>query len=239
MEVKINENITLFQTGGQPFTSDTYLLAAFAKGGKKEAAELGCGSGSCSLLCAARKKFNKITAYELQPTLFEAARENTEKNGYGDIIDVVCAEVRSIPRTESLDAVLANPPYLKNCGKLSPDKEKAIARQELFGGVFDFAACASRLLKTGGTFYCVYRPDRLTSLFDALRANRLEPKIMTFVHHRAAKDAAMVLVAAAKDGAESLRRTKPLIINGEDGKMTPDAQKIYDTCSFNDFLTEK
>ena len=235
MEVKINENITLFQTGGQPFTSDTYLLAAFAKGGKL-AAELGCGSGSCSLLCAARKKFLKINAYELQPTLFDAARENVEKNGYKDTVEVICADVRDIPRTESFDSVMANPPYLKNCGKLSPDKEKAIARQELFGGVVDFAACASRMLKTGGTFYCVYRPDRLSSLFYALRSNRLEPKIMTFVHHRAAKDAAIVLVAATKDGAESLRLTKPLILNGEDGKMTPDAQKIYDTCSFKDFL---
>ncbi len=235
MEIKINENITLFSTGGQPFTSDTYLLAAFAKKAKN-AAELGCGSGSCSLMCAARAKFDKITAYELQPTLFEAARENVERNQYGQIVEVVCADVRDLPRTESLDAVLANPPYLKVCGKLSPDKEKAIARQELFGSVGDFAACASRLLKTGGVFYCVYRPDRLSSLFAALRSNRLEPKIMTFVHHKSASNASMVLVAATKDGAESLRLTKPLILNRENGQMTPDAQRIYDTCSFKEFL---
>ncbi len=237
MEIKINENITLFATGGQPFTTDTYLLAAFATKKGRLAAELGCGSGSCSLLCAAREKFNKIKAYELQETLFVAAAENVLKNGYGNVIEVICDDVRNISRTESFDAVLANPPYLKVCGKLSPDREKAIARQELFGGVREFAAAASRMLKTGGTFYCVYRPDRLTSLFTALRENRLEPKIMTFVHHRAASDDAMVLVAAIKDGTESVRLTKPLIMNGEDGKMTPDAQKIYDTCSFGDFLS--
>ena len=237
MEVKINENITLFKTGGQPFASDTYLLAAFAKGGRtKRAAELGCGSGACSLLCAAREKFQSIDAYELQGELFEAARENVEKNGYAATVRVICEDVRRIPRTETLDAVLANPPYLIDCGKPSPDPAKAIARQELFGGVFDFAAAASRMLKTGGGFYCVYRPDRLATLMAALKANRLEPKIMTFVHHKAKSNAAMVLVYATKDGAESLRLTKPLILNGEDGKMTPDAQGIYDTCSFKDFL---
>lgn len=237
MEVKINENITLFATGGQPFTTDTYLLAAFATKKARLAAELGCGSGSCSLLLAAREKFEKIKAYELQPTLFEAAAKNVDKNGYAEIIDVICDDVRNIPRTESFDAVLANPPYLKVCGKQSPDKEKAIARQELYGGVHEFAAAASRMLKTGGTFYCVYRPDRLTSLFSAMRENRLEPKIMTFVHHNAASDSSMVLVAAIKDGTESMRLTKPLIMNGDNGIMTPDAQRIYDTCSFKDFLS--
>ncbi len=236
MEVKINENITLFSTGGQPFTTDTYLLAAFATKKGKLAAELGCGSGACSLLCAARRKFNKIKAYELQETLFCAACENVTKNGYSDTVEVILSDVRDIPRTESFDIVLANPPYLKVCGKESPDREKAIARQEICGGVHEFSSAASRMLKTGGTFYCVYRPDRLTSLFSALRENRLEPKIITFVHHKAASDAAIVLVSAIKDGTESVRTTKPLIINGDDGKMTPDAEKIYDTCSFKDFL---
>ena len=237
-EVEINEKIKLYKTGGQPFATDTYLLAAFAKKGKL-AAELGCGSGACSLICAAKEKFKKITAYELQPSLFEAAAENVEKNGFKDNIEVICADVKDVKSTDSLDAVLANPPYFKTGGKLSPVAENALARHEISGGIAEFTACASRLLKTGGTFYCVYRPDRLPSLFAALRENRFEPKFMIFVHHRNDSPASMVLVRAIKGGAESMKVTKPLILYGDDGKMTVDAQKIYDTCSFAEFLMEK
>ena len=237
-EVEINENIKLYKTGGQPFASDTYFLAAFAKKGKL-AAELGCGSGACSLICAAKGKFEKIVAYELQPSLFEAASENVEKNGLSDKIEVICSDVKDIKRSDSFDVVFANPPYLKMGGKISPVEEKALARHEISGGVSEFAACASRMLKTGGVFYCVYRPDRLPSLFAALKENKIEPKIMTFVHHKRDFPSSMVLVRAIKGGAESMSVTKPLIVNENNGSMTEDAQRIYDTCSFKDFLSER
>jgi len=237
-EVEINEHIKLYKTGGQPFASDTYFLAAFAKKGRF-AAELGCGSGACSLICAAKDKFEKTVAYELQPSLAEAASENVQKNGLSEKIEVVCADVKDVKRCESFDSVLANPPYLKSGKNLNPVAEKALARHEISGGISDFAACASRLLKTGGSFYCVYRPDRLGSLFAALRESRLEPKIMVFVHHKIDFPSSMVLVRAIKDGAESMKVTKPLVVYEADGRMTEDAQRIYDTCSFKDFLMEK
>ena len=235
-EMKINENLTLFAIGGQAFSTDSYLLAAYLKK-RKRAAELGTGCGVCSMLAAARKKFEHITAYELQSELYEAARENIEKNGLAEIITPVCADVRRVTQKEQLDVVFANPPYLRADGKQSPDSAKAIARQELFGGVADFCACASRLLTDGGTFVCVYRPDRMSELFAALRDNRFEPKLVTFVHHNTSRPASIILVEARRGGAPSLTVTKPLILYGADGEMTEDAKKIYDTCSFKDFLT--
>ena len=235
MNIEINERLTLFSVGGQAVSTDAYLLSAYAKKAKL-CAELGCGTGVCSLLLADHQKADRIIAYELQGELARCAEENVERNGLSDIVCVKQADVRVLLREEKFDTVVANPPYLKTSGKVSPDSEKAAARQEFFGGISEFCACASRLLTDGGRFYCVYRPDRLSELFAALRENRFEPKLMTFVHHTPAAEASMVLVEAKKGAAPAMKVTRPLILRKDNGEMTDDAQKIYDCCTFKDFL---
>ena len=237
MNIQINERLTLFLEGGQAVSTDAYLLSAYAKK-TKLCAELGCGTGVCSLLLADHKKADRIVAYELQDELARAAAENVQKNELGEIIFVKQADIRTLAREERFDTVVANPPYLKVSGKTSPDAAKAVARQEFFGGVADFCACASRLLTDGGRFYCVYRPDRLSELFAALKENRFEPKLMTLVHHTLTAEASMVLIEAKKGASPSMRVTRPLILRKDNGEMTDDAQKIYDNCTFKDFLYE-
>ena len=141
-----------------------------------------------------------------------------------------------------LDAVFSNPPYMKvNAGKRNDADEKYIARHEVFGGIYDFCSAAARLLKFGGRFYCVYRPDRLSELMDAMHASKLEPKRMTFVHPDEFTSPSAVLIEAKKGAAPSMKLTAPLIIHKEkatDGgarEMTDRAKKIYDTCNFEDF----
>jgi tRNA1(Val) A37 N6-methylase TrmN6 len=101
---------------------------------------------------------------------------------------VLSDDVRNIGEKDTfgaLDVVISNPPYMKAEGGFGTKSEEMnIARRELNGTIEDFCACASRLLKYGGLFYTVYRPDRLVDLLDACRTNGLEPKRITFVHAR-------------------------------------------------------
>ena len=107
----------------------------------------------------------------------------------------------------------------------------------MFGGIDDFCAAAYRLLKFGGNFYVVYRPDRLIDLINSLRKNKLEPKKMTFVQGDTASSPSMVLIEAKKGAAPSLTLTKALMMY-KDGtrEMSDDAKKIYEGCSFAEFL---
>ena len=122
-------------------------------------------------------------------------------------------------------------------GKRNESDYKYIARHEVFGGIEDFCAAAYRLLKHGGKFYCVWRPDRLSELMQAMAHNRLEPKLMTFVHADTHTEPSMVLVSAIKGGAPSMKVTRPILLYEDKieagGKriMTADAEKIYDTMS--------
>ena len=243
----INENLRIIQKKqGLTFGSDTYLLSAFIKEQKNaRAADLGSGTGIASLLCAARGKFARIYAIEIQESFCELIERNTSLNGFEGIITAVNSDVRDIKPTHTdgeLDAVFSNPPYMKvNAGKRNDADEKYIARHEVFGGIYDFCSAAARLLKFGGRFYCVYRPDRLSELMDAMQKAKLEPKRMTFVHPDEFTSPSAVLIEAKKGAAPSMKLTAPLIIHKEkatDGgarEMTDRAKKIYDTCNFEDF----
>ena len=244
---KINENLTIIQKKqGLTFGSDTYLLSAFIKEQKySRAADLGSGTGIAALLCAARGKFAKIYAVEIQGAFCRLIERNKRLNGFEDVIIPINSDVRDISPalTEGeLDAVFSNPPYMKvNSGRRNDADEKYIARHEVFGGIGDFCDAAARLLKFGGRFYCVYRPDRLSELMTALHDAKLEPKRMTFVHPDVSSAPSAVLIEAKKGASPSLALTKPLIIHstpnvdGSAREMTEDAKAIYDTCSFENF----
>ena len=235
----VNENITLLQKkNGLTFGTDAFLLSAFCRqnaGGV--AADFGCGTGIIALLLAARRRYRHVFAVEVQECFAKITAENIEKNGFSHTVTPLFADVRTLTPAvfgRELDAVVANPPYLKKeCGFASPHPEKQIARHEESGGIADFAAAAARCLKSGGLFYTVYRPERLESLFAALRAARLAPKRMVFVHDRENKAPSMVLTEAKLDACEGLRVLPPLFLHDDDPRgLSPRAQAIYDTGSF-------
>lgn len=248
--VKINENLTLSQDSrGLAFGTDAYLLAAYLSGGaKKRAADLGSGTGVISLLCQSRDKFSQVYAIEVQESFAALIEQNTKENDLEGKITAIHSDLRQINSSHTggeLDCVFANPPYMKaDSGKRNQHDEKFIARHEVFGTVEDFCACAYKLLKHGGKFCTVWRPDRLTDLLCALRANRLEPKVIIFVHAYPSAPPSMVITEAVKGGASGNKLYPPLYLSDsiDDSKnsiLSADAQKIYGTCSFDAFLGKK
>lgn len=248
--VKINENLTLSQYNrGLTFGTDAYLLAAYVSGGSKKcAADLGSGTGVISLLCQSRDKFSHVYAIEVQESFARLIEQNTKENQFDGKITAIHSDLRDIRSADTngeLDCVFSNPPYMKaDSGKRNQHDEKFIARHEVFGGIEDFCACAYRLLKHGGKFCTVWRPDRLTDLLCALRANRLEPKVIIFVHAYPSAPPSMVITEAVKGGASGNKLYPALYLSDslEDSKksiLSADAKTIYDTCSFDAFLGKK
>ena len=120
-------------------------------------------------------------------------------------------------------------------GLTNATDEMNTARREENGTVADFCASAARLLKFGGTFTVVYRPDRLAELLCSMRAASLEPKKLVTVYPTAADKPCLVLVEAKKGAAEGMVFARPLIIyeNKNSTVYTADMQKIYDTFSLD------
>ncbi len=240
----VNFGIRLIQnTNGLTFGTDAFLLAAFVRPSPRtRAVDLGSGTGIIPLLLLGTHKVQSVTAVELQPTFADLIRRNAALNGMSECLFPLGEDVRNL-RAATLgfeaDLVVSNPPYMRcDTGRRNVHDEKYIARHEVMGGIFDFCAAAGRILKHGGKFVCVFRPDRLSELFAAMRDSGLEPKRMTFVHADEESEPSSVLIEAVKGASPSLRVSPPLFLyvpKSNDAalrKLTPTAQKIYDECIF-------
>lgn len=247
---RINEDLRLIQkTNGLTFGTDAYLLAAYLRPmHRARAADFGCGTGIISLLAQAKGKFAHVTAIEIQESFAELAKRNVGINGLDDKISVLHADLTSLHPAElggELDVIFSNPPYMRtDSGKRNTDDEKYIARHEVCGSIADFCRAASRLLKHGGLFYVVWRPDRLSELFSALHDAALEPKRMTFVQADQATSPSMILLECKKGAAPSLIVTPTLMLYRDGAEVSPRlmsdaATKIYDTCQFGDDIWTK
>lgn len=235
---KINDNLKLIEKkNGLTFGTDAYLLSAFLP--KKQnyiGAELGCGTGVISLLATSRKKCQHVYAFEVQEEFCDLTRRNVELNGFADKITVIHKNVRDADSSDTgkeVDFVFTNPPYMKtDSGKANMYDEKNIARHEVCGNIDDFCACANRLLKHGGNFYVVYRPDRMTDLICALRNNNLEPKKITYIYPNSTTPPCLLLVSAKLGGKSGITVTEPIFIY-KDGttEYTDKFASIYENCS--------
>ena len=206
----VNDRLSLItDKNGLTLGTDALLLASFIRGNEKLAAvELGAGTGILSMLLAVRKKAGKITALEVQEKYAALSKRNVALNELTDKIEVIHTDIRTYPVGETVgkfDIAFSNPPYLKADGGFrNKTDDNYIARHEVFGGIEDFAYAASRLLRYGGRFYLVHRPERLADIFDALRKAHLEPKRLVPVLPSPEEAPSLVLVEAVSGAKPSL-----------------------------------
>lgn len=239
---KVNENILLIQKkNGLTFGTDALLLAAFIKSSPKSVAvDFGAGSGIISFLCIARKKFNKIFTVEIQKDFCDIISRNIQINSFSDKISVINKDVRNLTFSDincEADVIFSNPPYMRSgSGKQNDSLEKAIARHEVFGNIFDFCSSASKNLKHGGKMYFVYRPERMTELFYAMKNSQIEPKRLCFVHPDSFSSPSLILVDGKKGASSEIKITKPLIMYKDlsHTEYTDDFQYIYDNGEFKE-----
>ncbi len=235
---EVNFRIRLIQKKqGLQYGTDALLLAAVIRGnGKETGAELGGGTGIVSLLCLTREKLSHIDCYEVQSAYADLIRRNASLNGQGERLRAVEADVRSVALcgTERghLDVVFSNPPYLAHAGACNATAEKQIARHEVCGGIADFTAAAARLLRYGGRFYCVFRPERLDDLLCAMREERLAPKRLMLVCADPTTAPSLVLAEAIAGGGAGMHVLRPFYIYRAAGDRThfsEDMQYVYHT----------
>lgn len=210
----VNDDIVLMQRkNGLTFGTDALLLAAYIKGTNEKALELGAGTGIISLLTLKRKKVFRIHALEVQSDFAEITKQNAVNNGLENELVVTCCDLRDFSENGKYDLVFTNPPYMRcDSGRRNVFDEKNIARHEIKGTIQDFCQCAARSLKFGGAFYAVYRTDRMADLICAMRAYKIEPKRITYVHADDDSPPSMMLVEGKNGAAASMRLTPPLFI---------------------------
>ena len=175
---KVNDSLSLIQkTDGLTFGTDALLLAAYISGKFDTGIEIGGGSGIISMLLLTRDKVKNITAIEVQGEYAELIERNARLNNLDQRLTAVHKDARDYMPGCEVNLIFTNPPYMKDGGGKRNDTDaQNIARHEVNGNITELVGAAARMLKYGGTFAAVYRPDRLTDIVAAMREKKIEPK---------------------------------------------------------------
>ena len=214
------------------FGMDAVLLSGFVRAKKTDRIiDLGTGTGIIPLLLHAKTGSKDVTGLEIQKQSAEMAERSVRLNDLEKEVHIVQGDIRNVSDllpAKTFDVVTSNPPYMKNSSGLkNPEEAKAIARHEILCNFEDVAKAAAYLLKPGGKFFLVHRPERLTELIETMRTYKLEPKRMRMVHSFADEKAVMVLIEAASGGGVFLQVEKPLIIYKEKEVYSDEIYDIY------------
>lgn len=213
-------------------STDSVLLADFAQVRPKSAVcDLGCGCGAISLMLCGREPTLTITGVEIQKAAAACARQNAIDNALRARFSIVEGDLRShrqLLPCASFDAVVSNPPYYRASSGFAPNSEAlSIARTEQCCTLDDLCRCAAWLLRTGGGFFLVHKPERLADVICALRQYALEPKRIRFVRHHPGAPVSLVLFEARKGAKPDLRFAPDLVLFTPDGRETDEYRTIY------------
>lgn len=211
--------------------TDSVLLAHFTNPGRaRKILDLGCGAGVLTVLTAYKAPRAQVMGIEIQPESAEVCKLNMAANGFDpeQILLGDLREHRNLFEAGSFDLVISNPPYFTaNSGYTAPDEKRATARDERSCSMDDLCKAAGYLVKWGGTFTVVHRPERLSELLCKLTKYGLEPKRLRLVSHKATSAPNLILVEARRGGKPGLTIEPPLILAKDDGSDTEEIQKIY------------
>ena len=213
-----------------PPTTDTFLLGAFPRlRAGLRVCDLGAGSGLLGLLLLAREPGLVLHNVERQPELLALAERTAVLNGLA--VEQHLADLRTLEGVlpaGSFDLAVANPPYFPSGGGRRAEGEvRAAARRDETCTLEELCAAAARLLRWGGRFALVFRPERLVDLLTTLRGAGLEPTRLRLGCQRAGSVPSLVLAEARRGGRPGLQVEPELILRREDGGETREVEEIY------------
>lgn len=214
-------------TGTFPLSTDSILLSHFIKLKRNATVlDLGSGCGTLGTLLCAKDPDCIVTGIEISPDSHQAAVANIQRNNLQERLFSICDDLRSIPQkfpAGNFTICVSNPPYFTG-GPVSADNPQA--RHTAQCSTEDLFRSAGWVLKWGGDFYLVHKPESLGELCGWAAKYQLEPKELTLVRHDCTKPVSLILLKFRK-GAKPGLKWAELCLYTPLGEPTEEYRKIY------------
>ncbi len=226
----IGTNKQVQQKKGQSFNLDTILLANFIKVSKKDKKIIDVGTGNGSLMLYLSEKTEaKIIGIEVQKERYQTAINNIKLNQLTHQLSCHLGDYNEYNLEQHVDMIVTNPPFFKvnENTKTNLEEDSKIARHEILLNLEQLISKSSKLLKHGGSFYMIHRPDRLTEIILLLKQYDLEPKELCLVYPYANKAPNHLLIKAVKKGLEGLKILPPFILYKDKHIYSEQLTKLY------------
>lgn len=226
----LNGRVRLLQPrDGYRAAIDPVLLAA-ALGVRpgERVLDLGCGVGAAALCLLARCPEARIEGLEVQEPLAQLARRNAALNDVEGRFAVHAGDAALPPAGfGGFDHVMTNPPFFeRGSGTSAADGSRAMAHEE---GGLDLAGwikAAVKLLRPKGRLTLIHRAERLGDILVGLRGRGVGDVVVVPLWPKADRAAGRVIVSARKGVRSPFRLLPGLVLHGEGGEFTPQANAI-------------
>ena len=215
---------------GHRFSTDDLVCAWRASVVAPDAVRLldigsGIGSVGLSVLHRARPEAY-LTTVEAQEVSIGLARRTVELNGLKQRVTLHHGDLRDpevLPPDARFDLITGSPPYIPpDKGVASPIPQRAYARLEFRGSVFDYCEAAARWLAPGGRFcFVMAARDERTEAAPVAAGLKVVER-WDYVFARSADPLICTCVCMRADEAPGERTTGRLVIRGPDGAWTED-----------------
>lgn len=209
---------------GHRYATDDVLAAWAASGAKPNARrvlDLGCGVGSLGLMALFRlPQTTRLTSVEVQERSTKLLEKTLAHNGLEERVEVVRGDLRRVSLDGPFDLIVANPPYLPQAAATrSPHPQRAAARLELHGDIFDYCEVAARLLDEDGRFcFCFAAADPRPE--QAVRNSGLLVLTRQNVIGRAGRPPLLAVFVCGRCGE---RRDAPTLVVRDEGGVRTEA----------------
>ncbi|TVQ92981.1 MAG: SAM-dependent methyltransferase [Deltaproteobacteria bacterium] len=222
---------------GHRFSIDdmvTAWRAACARPFARHALDLGCGIGSVGLatLWQLRDPRAALVGVEAQEVSATLARRTVAYNQLEDRVTIVGGDLRdpqvvppSLCPAEGFQLITGSPPYLPPTGGILPaHPQKAGARFELRGSVYDYCQAAARWLAPDGRFaFVMLAADPRTEDAPIQAGLHVVERLdVTFRHGKPPHVAVLVCAHRSAIDPDRPRQTLHLTVRDAEGNETPE-----------------
>ena len=212
---------------------DSLLLSNFVtlKFTDKKIIDLCTGNAPIPMLLSFRTKA-VIEGVEIQKKIYDLGKNSVKENGMNNQISLFNDDIKNLLNKNNFcryDVVVSNPPYFKykKDSLVNYKESKMLARHEVMITLEDVVKIASYLLKNGGVFSLVHRPDRFMEIIFLMKKYNIEPKKVRFVYPKINKEANLLLIEGNKNGKVGLKVLPPLIIYNDDNEYNVEVREMF------------
>lgn len=225
---KLHNGFTLdFPEGAFSLSTDSILLQDFVRLPRNaRVLDLGSGCGTLGTLLCAADSGCRVIGVEIDAVAHQGALENIQHNHLSARMESICADLRTIPGVltpGSFDICVSNPPYFTG----GPASSTApLARRDDCCSIAELFTAAEKMLKFGGDFCLVHKPERLSELCAQASALKLEPKRLRLIRHRENGPASLILLSCRKGAKPGLVWEEERLFH-ESGEPTDYYRQLY------------
>jgi tRNA1(Val) A37 N6-methylase TrmN6 len=232
----LNGRINLLQPekGYRAGIDAVFLAATVPCHAGEQVFEAGVGAGAAALCLTARCPAVHLTGIENNTRYALLAEENAKRNGYGQHIKIIHADVKDAMRRElahmpqhgSFQHAFANPPFFED-GKVTPSPSLLKAKAHSFGpeDLDLWIKVMIAMVGLRGTVTLIHRPEALSKILASMEEKLGDIRVAP-LHARENTTASRIIVQGVKGSRAPLQLLPGLILHNEDNSFTEAAEAI-------------